>query len=602
MPSNRPSKPDTTREIKATPLPGYDFATDLSERDKWVRARRAFGKAQKEEKAAHLDSAAFYYELSLQYLTAIDLGAIDISMTHVLAMQRKVQQQYDTFLAGLKELPTTAGAQAVLMEVEPSPAGAMEEPLEESSDAMEDDFDTMVVLDPTIRPISVLPPIPIVHNEHVTSAIRFFQGRGHKVMLDWMTRTAEVFPRIRPILREEGVPEELVFLSMIESGLKYKAYSRAKASGLWQFIPSTGRIYGLHVSRQYDERRHVEKATRAACRYLRKLYNQFGDWYLAMAAYNCGEMRIERETRRHNTRDFWHLNRLPAQTRNYVPTYLAARLICENPQKYGFPPLPKEQPWTCRTVWVKGFYSLAEIARAAKVSEDELVAMNPEFLHGITYSPHDSVMVRLPSGSARDVAKSLAAKPAARLPEVVEHRVRRGESLSLIAKKYRTTVTEILGLPDNASVKPKKLRPGQIVYIPAGPSPQQASVVPSPSVKASRPAPDSRITYTVQRGQTLGEIASLLGVSVDELCTWNRIRNRNVIHPGQKLVVRVPSPSSESQSPQKSVPSYHTVRRGETLWRIAQRYGRQTSEILEWNRLSNGDIIYPGQKLRIQPE
>jgi membrane-bound lytic murein transglycosylase D len=606
MPSSPPPERKATERIEAAPPKASDFAAELSEREKWSRARKTFNRAQREEKSAHLDSAAFYYELTLQYLNAIDLGAIDISMKHVLAMQRKVQGVYDQFLAGLKELPTTTGTQAVLMEVEATPestAEATDVQPDEMEKEEEADLDTLMVVDRTIQPITLLPPVPVVYNDHVDAAVRFFQGRGRKVMLDWMTRTGEVFPRLRPILREEGLPDELVFLAMIESGLKYKAYSRSRASGIWQFISGTGRLYGLFVSRQYDERRHVEKATRAACRYLRKLHDEFGDWYLALAAYNCGELRIERDIARYKTRDYWRLTRLPKQTRNYVPTYLAARLICENPQKYGFPPLPKEEAWACQTVWVKGLYSLKEIAQAANVSEDEVVELNPEFLRSATFSPYDSVMVRLPTGSSGKLTQGLPARSDARLPDVIEHRIRRGESLSTIAKKYGTTPAEILALADNKSLKPKRLRVGQIVYIPVLRQPQvsAANIAPLPTATAEpKRAPDSRVTYTVQSGQSLSRIAQLLGVSVDELCAWNHIRDRNIIEPGQKLVVRVPSSSAGAERLQKTTPVYHTVQRGETLWKIAQRYGRQTSEILQWNKLSDGDMIYPGQRLLVQ--
>lgn len=603
-PNATPSQGSDGQAVEAAAKGAPDWASELSERQKWSRARRAFSRAQKEEKAAHIDSAAFYYELSLQYLCAIDLGAIDISMKHVLAVQRKVQTSYDRFLGGLKELPTTAGTQAVLTEVEPAAAGESETPndlFDEPETKRENDSasDSDIVAAPPIRPIrpiSMLSPVPVVHNEHVDAAIRFFQGRGRKVMIEWMSRTAEVFPRLRPILREEGMPDELLFLAMIESGLKYKAYSRARASGIWQFISGTGRIYGLQVGRYYDERRHVEKETYAACHYLRKLYEEFGDWYLAMAAYNCGEKRIEREIRRHNTHSFWQLKRLPQQTRNYVPTYLAARMICENPQKYGFPPLPKEKPWSCQTVWVKGAYRLNDIARSAGVSADEVVALNPEFLHGVTYSPYDSVMVRLPHGAAMVLG---TLRQETQLPDATEHRVKRGETLSQIAGKYQTTVSEILALPENSSVRSKRLRVGQIIHVPMA---QARQVSPPPVAPTRVSAPDNLITYTVQHGQTLSQIGRLLGVSVDELCAWNRIRNRNIVKPGQKLVVHVSAPSVESTALADTIPLYHTVRRGETISKIAAHYGRQAAEILRLNNLSGGDIIYPGQKLRIQPE
>jgi LysM repeat protein len=225
--------------------------------------------------------------------------------------------------------------------------------------------------------------------------------------------------------------------------------------------------------------------------------------------------------------------------------------------------------------------------------------MNPEFLRGVTYSPYDSVMVRLPRGSAGVAATLGTLRQEARLPDAIEHRVKRGETLGLIAGKYQTTVAEILALPENSGVRAKRLRAGQIVQIPVAPA-KHGSPPLAPPVKIS--APDNLIAYTVQPGQSLSQIARLLGVSVDELCAWNRIRDRDIVQPGQKLVVHVSAPSVEVSDSNNTAPLFHTVRRGETVSKIAARYGRQPAEILRWNNLSGGDLIYPGQKLRLQPE
>jgi membrane-bound lytic murein transglycosylase D len=247
---------------------------------------------------------------------------------------------------------------------------------------------------------------------------------------------------------------------------------------------------------------------------------------------------------------------------------------------------------------VDGAYNLEDIAKAANASHDEIIRINPEFLHGATYSPHDSVMVRLPSHARGDISARLAAIPRAKLPDVIQHQVRRGETLSHIAQKYSSTVSEILSMPQNARVKPRRMRPGQTIYVPISPL-HLASKTRPKATKKSTSAPDSRITYTVQRGQTLGGIARILGVSVHSLCSWNSISNRNQISPGQKLVVRVPSSKVKSGG---KTPDYHTVRRGDTVWDIANRYGRRTSDILRWNNLSKRSHIYPGQKLRVRPK
>lgn len=240
------------------------------------------------------------------------------------------------------------------------------------------------------------------------------------------------------------------------------------------------------------------------------------------------------------------------------------------------------------------------MAREAGVSVAALTELNPEFKWGATYSPYDSVMVRLPMGAKDGVAGRLAAMPEAQLPDVVEHRVRRGETLSHIAQRYRTSVGSILAMPQNSRIRPRKLRPGQIVHVPMAPQ-KYASKPAAPTSRAAKAVLEDRVTYTVQRGQTLGQIASILGVSVDQLCVWNNIRNRNVIWPGQKLVVRVPASDIDYAESTSDTPRYHTVRRGESVSTIAKRYGLRTSQVLYWNGLSSRDPIYPGQKLYVSP-
>ncbi|RQV94453.1 LysM peptidoglycan-binding domain-containing protein, partial [bacterium] len=426
--------------------------TTLSDREKWSLARKAFSRAEAARERGENEPAARYYEIALELLGSLDLASIDLETQRVLSFNRKVLRSYDEFVASIKSLPPNAGLTAVLE------AGASDD--EEPGIEIEplnpaDEVDTTPVL---ILNHDPLPGVPKDMNSRVKSHIEFFTGKGRSVMMRWMERSAEIFPRLRPILREEGVPEEVMYLAMIESGLNLEAYSYARASGLWQFIASTGRIYGLHIDRVYDERRHVELATRAACSYLRKLHDQFGDWYLAFAAYNCGEGRVERELRRSHTNSFWKLNRLPRQTKNYVPTYLAAREICENPEKYGFPPLPEEIPFETHREYVYGPYKLDDIANAAGVDPGETKRLNPEFIQGVVPKTPEPFMVRMPATPRDDFTLHLKQMPETDIQPTTVHVVRRGETLGSIAKRYGTTVSAIRSQPENRRINPRKMR------------------------------------------------------------------------------------------------------------------------------------------------
>jgi membrane-bound lytic murein transglycosylase D len=568
---------------------------ELSEREKWSQARKAYAQAQEEEKYKHTDNAAAYYELTLQLLGSLDPGSLSTPTATILEFQRKVLNSYDKFLASIESLPPNSDRLAVL---------------ESGADSLGEDLDLSNPTDrdstPTIpKSRNALPGVPRALNERVRSQISFFQGKGRKVMLTWMERAATVLPRLRPILREEGIPEDMIYLSMIESGLNMHAYSYAHASGLWQFIPGTARIYGLHVDRMYDERRHVELATRASCRYLRKLYEEFGDWYLAMAGYNCGEFRVEREIKRSKTRDYWSLNHLPRQTRSYVPIFLAAREICMNPTDYGFPKPPREKPFECERIWVNGGSTLDQIAQASGVDASTVKELNPEFLRSVLPRSSSPFMIRLPQKPRADFDVRLAAMPKVDVLPTTEHRVRKGETLASIAKRYNTTVAAIKGVPENRKTRSGKLKVGQKIVIPV-----PTEIIPSTQDKASteiastevfepkseskkqKPAND-QIVYTVHAGETLGKIARQLGVSVEQICRENKIKNRNQVAPGQRLKITVEVSPDKIAADKK----YYTVQPGDTVWSIAQAHGQDATKIITWNKLDTDKTIHPGQKL-----
>lgn len=591
----------------------------LSDREKWSLARKSFAYAQRAEDRQNSEDAAFFYEASLELLGDIDLASVDLEMHRVASFNRQVLESYDQFVSETKSLPASSGLVAVIEAGEAQHSGEEEE--DDAPDEVEEIAAPKEVAEAPqleIRPMKTpLPSVPMEINSKVRNQIHFFQTKGNKVMHRWMERAAIIFPRMRPILREEGIPQEMLYLSMIESGLNLNAHSYAAASGLWQFIPGTGKIYGLHVDRTYDERRHVELATRAACNYLRKLYEEFGDWYLAMAAYNCGEGRVAKDIRRCNSRDYWQLHRLPRQTRGYVPTYLAARAICENPERYGFPPLPPERPFECERIYVPGGYKLEDIARAAGHDPQAVKDLNPEYLKGIVPERGTEMMVRLPGAASENFDVDLASLPKTVIVPTSTHRVRKGDTLNKIAAKYGTTVSAITSMPENKRVKARSLRVGQEVHIPVAEvryAEEKPKTVKEVAAERSEPfvaaePTTNKITYTVHRGESLGKISQRLGVSVDQICRENGISNPSKIYPGQKLTVTVKgeptyadatpkkAKSKKSESASDSAKRYYTVQRGDTMWSIAQAHGVDLQAMLKMNRLSKRANIYPGQRL-----
>jgi membrane-bound lytic murein transglycosylase D len=335
-------------------------------------------------------------------------------------------------------------------------------------------------------------------------------------------------------------------------------------------------------------------------------------------------MRIEREIKRGRGQDYWSLNRLPRQTRGYVPAYLATRAIRRNPTQYGFPPLGREIPFECETVQVEGSYRLEHIAQAAGLEADVVQDLNPEFVRGVT-PPGYKGTVRLPRKADTAFQARLASVPQTQVKATKVHRVRSGETLAGVARKYGTTVAELKALPENRGVKSGRLKVGQEIVIPTADvaeirtqsKPAVAAKDESPQVAAkTSPAeensPAHEIVYTVHRGETLGRIGSQLGVSVDEICRQNRISDPNTIQPGMKLRVRVNSPepdavAQKSEAKTDSVtaaaaPHTHTVQAGETVWSIARTYGQDPIKILTWNRLDADTTIFPGQRLIVGQE
>jgi membrane-bound lytic murein transglycosylase D len=384
--------------------------------------------------------------------------------------------------------------------------------------------------------------LPVTHNERVEQWIDFLSGRNADKTRLWLSRSGRYAPMIREQLRARGMPEDLVYLAFIESGFSPRAYSRAAASGIWQFIEETGERYGLEVNSYVDERRDPLKSTRAALDYLQELYDRFGSWYLAAAAYNTGENRVERILReraggqRGSDHLFWRIApHLPSETRNYVPLMLAAGHIGKDPAKYGFTGVEYETPLTFDTAWVPQQSSLELIARAADVDAKLVRDLNPHLLRGVT-PPNRAFAVRIPSGThtvfaaafptllRQEIAQEKARLAVART-EGRKHTIRRGETLSHIARRYDVSVSSLLSA--NRGVSPRRLVPGRVITVPATGARAKVTLA-----KAS--TTNTRL-HRVRRGENLSVIADRYDTTVGRLQKLNGLGRRTRILPGQRL-------------------------------------------------------------------
>jgi len=434
--------------------------------------------------------------------------------------------------------------------------------------------------------------IPIDHNERVASIITMFQERRRDWFQEALRRSGLYIGYAQSVFREEGLPEDLVYLAMVESAFKTRAVSRANARGMWQFIYGTGRLYGLRQDYWVDDRFDPEKSTRAAARHLKDLYEDFGDWYLVMAAYNAGPNKVKRAIARTGSRDFWKLSRtryLRRETKSYVPLILATIVIAKDPARYGFD-TERDPPWQFDVVEIDSPVDLGTAAKCAGTSLSEMKELNPELRRWVTPVNRPQYSLRVPQGSQDAFRNAFDSIPPEERVRFVAYTVRRGDTLSQIAGRYRTSVNALV---DANNIRRRSLiRPGQVLTVPV-PAGTLARTESAPRTGAVDVAFSDGRVYVVQRGDTLSEIADGHGVALSRLRRWNGLEGRSRIYPGQKLVIRGGEDGNEGQ--RRVV---YTVRRGDTLTRIAQRFGVRVDEIRRWNNRSH-DRIIAGESLEI---
>lgn len=486
--------------------------------------------------------------------------------------------------------------------------------------------------------------IPLTDNEYVQNSIKFFtENKGHKFFQKWLERTGRWFPMMRRIAKEENVPEELIYLSMIESGMNPRAISKASAVGLWQFMRTTGELYGLKANYWFDERRDPEKATRAAMKHMRDLYAQLGDWHLVLAAYNCGLGGVKRAiTRSHKEHpNYWEVrNFLPKETRNYVPLYIATAKISLNPEMYGFNELQFHPKYDYETFPISEAVDLKALAKCSNTTPEILEELNSELLNSCTPPNTPNYVLKLPVG-----IKSLFATNYSKLPEEekrswVLHEVRKNETLQSISDRYGST-SDLIISANNLSGKKKRLHSGDLLRVPfisgvivpesAIAEAQQPASKPDELEKNTTTSPEPRTTapktpelqtnvttttentkniqHRVSKGETLHSISKRYGVRIADLRNWNNIpydsdeivlNDKLVIFVGKEIATNEPAKSNAKHSVVASKIVKHKVRAGETLAQIADDYDVSVASIAKLNGFGKKNKIQAGETLKIQ--
>lgn len=456
----------------------------------------------------------------------------------------------------------------------------------------------------TLLPKEIQFDFPMVDNERVRYYIDYYTGPGRKVFSRLLQRAERYIPYMRGIFREEGLPEDLTYLAMVESGFNPNAYSRSHASGPWQFIESTGNLYGLSNDWWRDERRDFEKSTRAAARFLGDLHSRFeGDWYLAVAAYNAGGGTISRAVEASETTDFWELSEsssLREETRNYLPKLLAMMTIAKNPEAYGFGDIGDLDPFAYDVVSVSGVVDLELVARLCEVSHDDIRSLNPELKRWCTPPDIKRYELRLPVGKRSLFEKRYAEMPADSRIDCRRHRIARGDTLGSIARKYRIRQADLIAM--NKMTDPRRLRIGDELLLPMRQG--QGCVSWERTVATNEPR---RGSYQVRGGDTLWSIARRYGVDAKQLARWNNLAAGEVLHPGQNLTIRsaesanagatvARSAGFDAQGTRKIV---YRVKSGDTLTAIGRRYSIPAARIKTWNKLADNHVLRPGDQLTL---
>ena len=426
------------------------------------------------------------------------------------------------------------------LDISPTDFQELEDPAEQPDDAFE-----------LKLPEEDLPDsdIPLTFNSKVEYFTRYFQNGGRASFARWLSRSERYIPMMRQVLRSEGLPEDLVYLAMIESGFTPHAKSVASAVGAWQFMSATGKRYDLRIDPWIDERRDPLKSTVAAAQYLKELYAMFNnDWYLAAAGYNAGENKILRAINMYNSRDFWELSKgeyLKRETKDYVPKLLAAAIIAKEPAKYGFADVAYLPPIEFDLVTIPSRTDLEVVAKILRVSVHTLRELNPELRRSCTPPNYPGYELKVPKGMGALFQAGYAMIPEqerySERVKNVQYRAKRKDTLASIARRFKTTpesIAEVNNLARNAgSLKGRVLTiPVQVAWgdSEAG---KPAKTLAKAEAKSEPKAEEFHKYYTVKKGDTLHSLAKRFNVTARVLSAWNNLKTKVALKPGRRIIV-----------------------------------------------------------------
>ncbi len=454
-------------------------------------------------------------------------------------------------------------------------------------------------------------------NSQVEAFLNYYSGPGKKVFIRYWQRGEKYIPLVKKILREEGLPEDLAYLPILESGYWATALSPSRALGYWQFIKSTARLYGLRITPWVDERMDIEKSTRAAARYLKDLYNRFGSWELAIAAYNAGPGKVERAMNRMGSRNFWVMARsrhLKKETREYVPRFMAILLLVHNPDLYKLTTADPPPPLVYEKVKVKGMVNLKRLARLAGIRYRTLKKLNPALKKWVT-PPGPPYLLKVPKGYGQKVASilsnsryagSLYPVPDAHGNKWIRHRLTRGESLYVLARFYGVPLSTLVAV--NGITNPRLIRAGKTILIPATPrkiwlARKTRNRRPKKLIKTAQ----GEKVYRVQEGDSLWKVARSFSVSIQDIKRKNGLKGTK-IKPGDLLIIPRPTQTARKKSrfAGKRAPTHpkrrgvitYRVKKGDNLWKIARSFSVEVRDLKRWNGLKK-NLLHPGKTLVI---
>jgi membrane-bound lytic murein transglycosylase D len=581
--------PAATVETKPTesevePVPKTDPVTDLL-----AQVEKEYQAGQVNFKAGRLEAAKQNYDHALDILAKSQMD---------VKSDPRLQQEFDQLQAAEKTVQQQDDQQEQAEQVKPAEPA----PIDEANDVTPPvDANTKAKAEAEIK--NTHSDLPLMMTDQVAGYIDYFSGRGRENFENALIRSGRYRDMIQQTFKDEGIPQDLIYLAQAESGFHPLAVSRVGARGMWQFMSSRARGYGLQRTRWVDDRQDPEKATRAAAHHLRDLYNQFGDWYLAMAAYNSGPGGVQSAVKRTGYADFWELYRrnvLPKETRNYVPIILAVTIMAKNPEQYGLDKLELEKPVAYDSIKIDYPVDLRLVAQCVNVTPYALQDLNPSLLRWTT-PESGSFELRIPTGTKDQYTAAIEQVPADMRVWWRYHQVTQGETLYSVARAYRTTPSAIAKA--NNIEPDAELTAESHLVIPITPGKHATT-------EDSQTYAKHITRYKVRKGDTVQTVADNFNVPPTMVRRWNHLpkgnslRGRRVLFLHQPISPTLMAASSVSKSKSKTTASSteavrHEVQAGETLYSIATTH-HTTVEALQRD---NGSLptIKPGMVLIIHP-